>query len=275
DQEEPQERGEGEGQDSPTEGQNQDTDAAERDELLQQVSIPSVDTILRYPIEVWVSSGREFVAPEVVESKAENRKKKRQFRSSVSMELDIEKHCLRQMKGRRYEDMNPGEYRSTRSSKQPVIIEGNWQDPTVEEQMKHDTVHKLETHLAEVKANQRDRPLSMTPNTSGRLYKQPDTKRVMVYPNGESIERAIYIWGDTLQQLLDNAGLKLGMWQRVKMFFNMEGKLIENFNDIERDQLLCASPGKSFQKPQGTREGIEIKANWSRARKQYGPQATD
>lgn len=38
---------------------------------------------------------------------------------------------------------------------------------------------------------------------------------------------------------------------------------------------MCASPGKTFQKPQGTREGIEIKANWSRARKQYGPTATD
>jgi hypothetical protein len=29
----------------------------------------------------------------------ENRKKKRAFRSAVSVELDIEKHVLRQMKG--------------------------------------------------------------------------------------------------------------------------------------------------------------------------------
>ena len=36
----------------------------------------------------------------VVESKVENRKKKRAFRSAVSLELDIEKHVLRQMKGK-------------------------------------------------------------------------------------------------------------------------------------------------------------------------------
>ena len=40
--------------------------------------------------------------------------------------------------------MDPGELKPTRDSKQPVIIEGNWQEPTVEEQLKHDTVHKLE-----------------------------------------------------------------------------------------------------------------------------------
>lgn len=61
--------------------------------------MPGIDTILRYPIEVWVSSGKEFVAPEIVESKIENRRKKRAFRSAVSLELDIEKHILRQMKG--------------------------------------------------------------------------------------------------------------------------------------------------------------------------------
>jgi len=37
----------------------------------------------------------------VVESKVENRKKKRAFRSAVSLELDIEKHILRIMKGRK------------------------------------------------------------------------------------------------------------------------------------------------------------------------------
>ena len=35
------------------------------------------------------------------------------------------------------------------------------------------------------------------------------------------------------------------------------------------------SGGKPFTKPQGCREDIEIKANWTRARKEYGPSATD
>ena len=74
--------------------------------------------------------------------------------------------------------MNPGEYRSTRSSKQPVIIENNWQEPTVQEQLKHDTVHKLETHLAEVKANQNEQIRSVSVDTNRRLYAQPDMVRI-------------------------------------------------------------------------------------------------
>lgn len=76
--------------------------------------------------------------------------------------------------GRRLESQNPGEYRATRSSKQPVIVENNWQEPTVEEQLKHDTVHKLETHLAEVKSVQKEKIHSVSVNTNRRLYQQPD-----------------------------------------------------------------------------------------------------
>lgn len=36
-----------------------DTDA-----LLSQVPLPSLDVILRYPIEVWASSGKPFVSPD-------------------------------------------------------------------------------------------------------------------------------------------------------------------------------------------------------------------
>ena len=35
----------------------------------------------------------------VVESKEENRRKKRALRAQVCLELDLEKHCLRQMRG--------------------------------------------------------------------------------------------------------------------------------------------------------------------------------
>jgi hypothetical protein len=76
--------------------------------------------------------------------------------------------------GRRIESQNPGEYRATRSSRQPVIVENNWQEPTVEEQLKHDTVHKLETHLAEVKAVQKEKIHTVSVNTNRRLYQQPD-----------------------------------------------------------------------------------------------------
>ena len=80
----------------------------------------------------------------VVESKIENRKKKRAFRSAVSLELDMEKHVLRQMKGRRLDELSPGEYRGTKNTMKPVVVEGHWEEPTAEEQQKHDTVHKLQ-----------------------------------------------------------------------------------------------------------------------------------
>lgn len=279
----PAERGEGEGQDSNVEGgdnaevdqQEQSKVEREREQLLNQVQIPPIDIILRYPIEVWVSSGPEFFPPEKVETKIENRKKRRAFRSAVSLELDMEKHILRQMKGRRLEAQNPGEYRPTRSSIQPVVVENNWQEPTVAEQLKHDTVHKLETHLAEVKAVQKEKVCTVSVNTNRRLYQQPDMKRVMLYPNGESVERAVYVWGETLEEIMDNATIKLGLWAQAKIIYNMEGKRINKFDEINKDELLCVSMGKPFSKPKNAIDGIEIKANWGRARKQYGPSATD
>ena len=38
---------------------------------------------------------------------------------------------------------------------------------------------------------------------------------------------------------------------------------------------MCVSTGKSFQQPATQKVDIEVKANWGRARKQYGSKATD
>ncbi|RUS69866.1 hypothetical protein EGW08_022372, partial [Elysia chlorotica] len=116
----------------------------ERERILENMRLPPLDEILRGPIEVWVSTGKAFVSPEVVESKEESRRKKRQFRSQVCLALDVDKHVLRQMKGRRLDQMKPGVYRSTLSSVQPVVIEKTWQEPTAAEQDKHHSVHKLQ-----------------------------------------------------------------------------------------------------------------------------------
>ncbi|XP_071104619.1 doublecortin domain-containing protein 1-like [Haliotis cracherodii] len=258
-----------------TELDSQETRKVERkrEELLSRVPLPPLETILRYPIELWVSSGKNFVPPEVVESKDINRKKKRAFRAQVSLDLDIEKHVLRQMKARRMDELSPGEYKSTLSTSQPVVIQGQWQQLTPQEQDKHDTVHKLETHLGEIKANQRLGLASV--NLKGKLYHQPNMKRVQVYPNGESLERALYVWGETLDQLLESSTHKLTLWRKAQMFFTSDGKLIETFEDIERDQLLCVSTGKAFKKPRVQMLDVEVKASWGRARREYGPSATD
>ncbi|XP_076472192.1 doublecortin domain-containing protein 1-like [Babylonia areolata] len=250
--------------------------ARRREQLLSRIELPPLDTILRYPIEVWVSSGKNFVAPEVVESKEENRRKKRAVRAQVCLELDVEKHCLRQMKGRRFKDKSPGAYRSTLSAAQPVVLEGHWQDATAEERHKHQSVHKLQNHLGEIQANQkREKSQVVGINLSGALYKQPVLKRAMVYPNGESPEHAVMVWGESLPELLQNATVKLGLWKGAKFFFTEDGKKIETVDDIQSEQLLCVSSGKPYIRPQALRTTVEVRANWGRARKQYGPGATD
>lgn len=42
------------------------------------------------------------------------------------------------------EELNPGEYKGTKNSSKPVVVEGHWEEPSAEEQQKHDQVHKLE-----------------------------------------------------------------------------------------------------------------------------------
>ncbi len=75
--------------------------------------------------------------------------------------------------GRRMEGLNPGEYKSTMNPTKPVSIEGHWQEPTPDEQDKHDTVHQLQTHLSEVKAHQRKPKKRLVIDTNKRLYTQP------------------------------------------------------------------------------------------------------
>lgn len=50
---------------------------------------------------------------------------------------------------------------------------------------------------------------------------------------------------------------------------------ITEYKDIKKDQLLCVSTGKPFKHTQTSRLDVEIKANWSRAHKQYGSTSTD
>ncbi|XP_059150633.1 doublecortin domain-containing protein 1-like [Physella acuta] len=250
--------------------------AREQELMLKGIKLPPLDVILRAPIEVWISSGKAFISPDVVESKEENRRKKRNFRAQVSLALDIEKHVLRQMRGRRLEQMEPGVYKSTLSSTQPVVLEKHWQEPTVEEMDKHHAVHKLQSHLSEIRAYQSEKNSSFSGiKLDGRLYQQPNMKRVLVYPNGESVERSIYVWGSSLEEILDNATFKLSLRKQAKIIYTVEGQRVQSFDEIQRDQLLCVSTGKSFMQMVQEKVNIEVKANWGRARKQYGSKATD
>ncbi|CAH1787762.1 unnamed protein product [Owenia fusiformis] len=246
-----------------------------RKNSISNVQPPPTEEILRYPIEVWASSGEPFVKPEAAEERYNRSVQEREERAKVGRELDKEKHVLRQMQGRRFDELNPGEYVGQRSPRDPVAIEGTWQEPSNEEKMKHDNIHQLETHLEEVRTNQGQKSKVFNPDTTNRLYGQPNMKRVMIFPNGESIKRAVYVWGESLQQLLNNATLRLNLRKDAKILYHILGHKIESFQDLERDQLIAVSYGKPFQKPKDYQQEIEIKANWGRARKQYGKGATE
>lgn len=50
---------------------------------------------------------------------------------------------------------------------------------------------------------------------------------------------------------------------------------IERFDQLHRDQLVCVSTTRSFTTTSERQYEVEIKANWSRTRNQFGDQATD
>ena len=51
-------------------------------------------------------------------------------------------------------------------------------------------------------------------------------KRVLVYPNGEYLERAVYAWGESMAQILDNANVRLNLRKEGRCLFNIEGHLV-------------------------------------------------
>lgn len=61
---------------------------------------PPIDTILKYPIEVWASAGDKFVKPEKVAADQKEMKNYRSMVSDITFELQKEKHKLRQLQGK-------------------------------------------------------------------------------------------------------------------------------------------------------------------------------
>jgi hypothetical protein len=180
------------------------------------------------------------------------------------------------MQGRRIDELNPGSFKSTSNPEQPVLLEGNWQELTSDEVEKHDIIHQLQMHVQSVKAAQKPKGVkTYNPSSTLRLYTQPNVKRILVFPNGEKIEMAQYVWGESMSQILDNSTTRLNLSKPAKCIFTIDGNLVEDFDEMERDQIVCVSSGKKFLQPQESQQLIEIKANWGRACKAYGKHSTD
>ena len=50
---------------------------------------------------------------------------------------------------------------------------------------------------------------------------------------------------------------------------------MHDFEELERDQLVCVSVGNKFFEPHENLRQVHVKAQWGRARKRYGPHSTD
>ena len=134
------------------------------------------------------------------------------------------------------------------------VSQGNWQEAPLHEVQKRDSVRQLQQHLSEVKANQKRKSGIRTcnVNTTKRLYTMPTVvrdhppsnatnccagmkskccffcvqKRLLVFSNGDSVERAQYVWGESMQQVLDNSALRLQLRKPQKHVFTLEGELV-------------------------------------------------
>ncbi|XP_033106112.1 doublecortin domain-containing protein 1-like [Anneissia japonica] len=232
---------------------------------------------MRRPIEVWVSCGEPFVSPGCFDHRRSLQMQQREERAQVSLELDKEKHILRQMQGRRTAHLDGPDFKGTMSPEHPVALEGGWTQPSSTEIKKSVQVHQLENHLTEMKAQQRVKQTTKPiVNPNKMLYKQPNVKRVLVYRNGEYPEKATYVWGNSMGNLLQESTGRLSMHMPAKRVFTASGQQIECFEDIQRDQVVCVSAGEAFKNNKaGSRQQIEIKATWSRTRKREGIEATD
>lgn len=56
--------------------------------------------LLKFVIEVWVSTGEQFVSPSAADKRQEIRMTQREERTIVGHDFEREKHALRQMKGK-------------------------------------------------------------------------------------------------------------------------------------------------------------------------------
>ena len=70
---------------------------------------------------------------------------------------------------------------------------------------------------------------------------------MLVYRNGTSQDKAQYIWGSTLEQLLKEATVKLGMFKTATQFYASNGTAIAAFDDVSRDEVVCVSNGEAFK----------------------------
>ncbi|XP_036896344.1 doublecortin domain-containing protein 1 [Sturnira hondurensis] len=235
--------------------------------------------IHRNPIAIWVSCGEPFLSPSALQKAEKVEKQNWLEKDRILADLDTMKHKMRQLKGRRLAARQPATMVPSKSPVRPVVVEGGWTEQTQEEIKLMELIRHTEAHLSEVQEQQskRNSPIATkrTAFKQSSLYKQPDAKRVWIYLNGCRPEEGTYAWGKSISELLDACTSRLKMPCPARTLYTPEGEPIHSWDDIERDMVVCVSPGRGFITQKELRQLMEIKANYARIRRQQGPEATD
>ncbi|XP_072128926.1 doublecortin domain-containing protein 1-like isoform X1 [Mobula birostris] len=232
----------------------------------------------RKPIEVWVSCGEPFIP--LSESNKRLRMQRKQWlqKEKVLSDLDMMKHKIRHLQGRRVGSMDPANMVPTKCPVQPVVVEGGWTEPSPEELRLTEDVQNMEMHLSEVQnmlMKERSSVLSKMVSNQRLLYSQPNVKRVLAYLNGDYPDQGVYAWGTTIPELLESCTMQLKLRSAAKILFSPDGEQITSWERIERDTLVCVSQGEPFLTSAESRQRVEIRANYARMRKEYGQDVTN
>ncbi|XP_053755833.1 doublecortin domain-containing protein 1 isoform X1 [Panthera pardus] len=235
--------------------------------------------ILRNPIAIWVSCGEPFLSPYALQKVEKLEKQNWLRKDKILADLDTMKHKMRQLKGRRVAACQPAAMVPNKNPVQPVVMEGGWTEKTQEEIKLMELIRHTEEHLSAVQELQSKRNSTVETKRialiQSRLYKQPNAKRVWIYPNGGRPEDGTYAWGKTISELLDDCSSRLKMVHPARTLHTPDGEPIYSWDDIERDMVICVSTGRGFITQKKLKQLMEIRANYARIRRQQGPQATN
>ncbi|XP_015193950.2 doublecortin domain-containing protein 1-like isoform X2 [Lepisosteus oculatus] len=256
-----------------------------RVELFPQVTAEDLDNIdetlltliLRTPIDVWVSCGEPFLPIHALHRKKRMQKENWLQKEKVLADLVIKRHKMRHLQGRRMTSLQPACMIPTQNPIQPVVIEGGWTEASQEEVKLMEDVQNVEVQLSKVKAKQaknRKPFLNKLVKDPRQLYDQPDVKRVLIYRNGDP-KQVTYVWGKNIEELLANSTSKLNLIHPAVILYTPDGKHLTTWDEIERDALICVSSGETFISTKEHKQKIQIRANYARVRKAYGPAATN
>ncbi|XP_060694641.1 doublecortin domain-containing protein 1-like [Hemiscyllium ocellatum] len=240
-------------------------------EDLESIDTELISLIVRNPVEVWVSCGESFVPLSESNRRLKLQRKQWLQKQKILFDLNKMKHKMRHIQGRRVGSMGPASMVPTKSSIQPVAVAGGWTEPSPEEVKLLEDVQSMEMHLSEVHAMlKKEYPSFHSKLVSSQrpLYSQPDVKRVLAYLNGDFPDQGTYVFGKTIQELLENCTARLKLRCTAKTLFSPEGEQITSWERIERDMLVCVSLGEPFMTSTGWYCLLDILSEFQKADKE-------